>query len=559
MEELREILFQFTVIVILLAINGFYVAAEFALLSLTTIELDTIAKEGQKNKRRVPWAEGLLAIKNDAVKLDHYFTVVQVGITFSSLGLGVYSEHAMAGLFMRFAEQLGFDTHSAAVGGLIHGGSTLLALAILTFVHVVVGEMVPKTAALHFPVPMAKFIYRPMQVSIILLYPVSIFLNALNNLGLHLLGMQIQKDLTNNVSKETLDLALKNSVSDRLIDDEAGEWAQELLHFDKVIVRSVMVPRIEVMAFQADTTVQDALCQIRQYRCSRYPIYEEDLDDTSHLVLVRDLYKAMREGKGQEPVRLHSKPYPILHELVSLQAAFKEMCAQSVHMAAVVDEKGGIAGIVTMEDLVEEIVGEVYDEFEEEERPPISFDEGCRSWEIEGTVALKDLVESMTDSLAEGLNEGLLHVLESKIRPRCEAEARRVMGPALCAQIGEQRLQERIDELVQEEVDRLDLDSWLSDLTEEEAQREMAQVAERLEDPLSEEKAETVGGLVMSLLGKLPNPDDKVSYQGLLDFRVLEVKEHAPAWVEVPIFNQERADAKFEELVQKLLAKAKLS
>ena len=551
MSGFYDLLFQFAVIAVLIGINAFYVGAEFAFLSLSSIELDTIVKEAERNGKRVPWASGFLAIKADAGKMDHYFTVVQVGVTFSSLGLGVYSEHAMAGVFMQLFKYLGLAAHGLAA----HGAATLISLAILTFIHVVLGEMVPKTAALHLPTKAAAFIYRPMQISNVILHPVAALLNSLNNVALRMLGIQIHQNLSHTVSKETLNRVLESSIDERVIDDEAGEWAQELLSFNDVIVRNVMVPRTEVMAFEGSTTVEEALRQIRQYRCSRYPVYEDDLDDTNSMVLVRDLYRAMRDGRGKDQVRLHSQPYPIIHELVTLEVAFKEMCAKSVHMAAVVDEKGGIAGIVTMEDLVEEVVGEVYDEFEEEERPPVSFDLGCNTWEIEGIVALDELLELMSEALSECFSDGIIHALENKFRPQCRSELRRVLGAALIAQIGEQRLDERVEELLQEKVDSFELDNWIDELCDQAAEHEMEQVVDKLDDSLEEEEAETVGGLVMSLLGKLPTLDDKVCYRDTLDFRVLEVKERAPAWLEVNVLNPDRVDALFDDLVQKVMAK----
>lgn len=557
MAEIYDILIQLGVIAILIIINAAYVAAEFALLNIKPLELHNIIDEAKVKGKKANWAAHILEVKNDSVKFDNYVTVVQVGVTCSSLGLGVYSEHALAGLFIKLAEHFNIGLAGTSMQTTVHGAASVLSLLLLTYIHVVAGEMIPKTAALHKPVQAAQLTYGFMSISNKLLHWLALMLTHITNWALQRMDIPVQKDLSQHVSKETLDRALETFQNERLIDDEAGDWAREWLHFGDEIVRSVMVPRTQVLAFEGSIPVQEALRQVRQYRCSRYPIYEEDLDDTNSMVLVRDLYRAMREGKGQDPVRLHSQPYPIIHELVTLDVAFKEMCAQSVHMAAVVDEKGGIAGIVTMEDLFEEVVGYVYDEFEGEERQAVSFDLGCKSWEVEGVVSLEDLIEDMTEALEEELSFHINEVLSQKLRPQREKILRHELGRTLLLQIGEQRLNQRLDELVQDEIEELELDDFIDEVAKQAAKDHMKLVIDKLEDNFKSEKAETVGGLVMSMLGKLPAENDRAIYKGVLEFRVLEVKEHAPSWLEVPALNPDSIDDIDEKLRKLVLDRAR--
>lgn len=557
MAEIYDILIQLGVIAVLIIINAAYVAAEFALLNIKPLELRSIIDEAKAKGKKANWADHLLEVKNDSVKFDNYVTVIQVGVTCSSLGLGVYSEHALAGLFIKLAEHFNIGLAGTPMHATVHGAASILSLLLLTYIHVVAGEMIPKTAALHKPVQAAQLTYGFMCVSNKLLHWLALMLTHITNWALHCMDIPVQKDLSQHVSKETLDRALETFQNERLIDDEAGDWAREWLHFGDEIVRSVMVPRTQVLAFEGCTTVQEALRQVRKYRCSRYPIYEEDLDDTNSMVLVRDLYRAMRDGKGQEPVRLHSQPYPIIHELVTLDVAFKEMCAQSVHMAAVVDEKGGIAGIVTMEDLFEEVVGYVYDEFEGEERQAVSFDLGCKSWEVEGVVSLEDLIEDMTEALEEELSFHVNEVVSQALRPQREKILRHELGRTLLLQVGEQRLNQRLDELVQDEIEELELDDFIDEAAKQAAKEHMKLVIDKLEDNFKNEKAETVGGLVMSMLGKLPAENDRAIYKGVLEFRVLEVKEHAPSWLEVPALNPDSIDDIYEKLRKLVLDRAK--
>ena len=552
-EVLQESLMQAGVLIVLILINAFYVAAEYALLSFNNVQLDTIIKTGEKDGKNVKWAKDFLAIKTNTVSFDNYFTIVQLGITFASLGLGVYSEDALATIFFKLASDFGLTATSVLGKSTVHAISIFLALAILTYIHVVTGEMVPKSLALHHPERVARFVHRPMQISGVVLRPLANILNGLTRFGLRVLGLPIYQNLEKPVSREVLSSALENSINADLVDDETGEWAQEILYFDKEIVRNVIVPRTEVMAFQADTKVREALCMLQCYRCSRYPIFNKDLDDTKSMVLVRDLYKAVREGRADDPVKLHAQPYPIIHELVTLEAAFLEMCEKSVHMAAVVDEKGGIAGIVTMEDLVEEIVGEVYDEFEEEERPPISFDRVCNIWEVEHTVALSDLSDLMHEAFAEAVSEALHSILEEELHEDLEQEMYDGYGADICRQAGEELVEKRIRELTKERAARWNVDDWIQDVAEAMADEAMKVMSAReLELSFEDEEAETIGGLVMSLLGRLPAPDDTVVYKSVLQIKVLEIKDRAPAWLEIPFADYQKSEADFAERVSML-------
>lgn len=547
-EVLREFLMQAGVLIILILINAFYVAAEYALLSFNKVQLGTIIKKGKRDGKNVKWAEDFLEIKLNTVLFDNYFTIVQLGITFASLGLGVYSEDALATLFFNLASNCGLPVTSVLGKSTVHGISIVLALAILTYIHVVTGEMVPKSLALHHSESVAKFVHRPMQISSVVLRPLANILNGLTRFGLRVLGLPIYQNLEKPVSRDVLNNALANSIDADLVDDETGEWAKEILYFDKEIVRNVIVPRTEVMAFQADTKVREALCMLQRYRCSRYPIYDKDLDDTKSMVLVRDLYKAVREGHADDPVKRHAQPYPIIHELVTLEAAFLEMCEKSVHMAAVVDEKGGIAGIVTMEDLVEEIVGEVYDEFEEEERPPISFDSVCNIWEVEHTVALSDLFDLMHEAFAEAVSEDLHNILEEELHEDLEQEMNDGYGADICRQAGKDLVEKRIRELTKERAARWGIDDWIQDVSDAMADEAMKKMeAGGLESCFEDEEAETIGGLVMSLLGRLPAPEDTVNYKSILQIKVLEVKDRAPSWLEIPFADYLKSEASFAE------------
>lgn len=555
-----DIFMQLLFLLLLIGINAFYVAAEFALLNSADLTLDSLIKAAQegKNKKDGVWANHFKNLKRDATKLDNYFTVVQVGITFSSLGLGVYSERAFVELFIRFVRYCGANITDES--SLIHFFASCASLILLTYIHVVLGEMVPKTYALHFPVKVARFVFRPMQISNWIFHPVAILLNKVNNFCLRVLKIDVNQRIDHSISKEKLNSALEASVDENILDDEDGDVVHGLLSLDKTIVRNVMVPRTEVIAFQSSTKVVDALLSVQQSKCSRYPIYDKDLNDTKKLVLVRDLYRAIRNGHGEDPVSKHGKDYPIIHELVTLEMAFEEMCKESVHMAAVVDEKGGIAGIITLEDIMEEIIGgEVYDEFEEEERPPVKFDKSCNCWEVEGIVTLGDLSELLKKALSDELEESLLFILKNELFPRCNRLVHSVLGKKCSHDLGEEAIKNRVDEIMNDLIYESDnnIEEWIKDKSQKLADEECDDMSANLNEYLDEEDAQTVGGLVMSKLAKLPTGNEKVNYHDILELHVLEVRDRAPALIEIPINKSESFDEKFTKLQAELLEQIK--
>lgn len=369
------------IILALILFNALYVAAEFALLAVQPTQLEQ--KAGQE-----PWAARMLAVLHDSARQDHYIAVAQVGITLASLGLGMYSEHALAGFFLPYLEGLPLGQVAA------HGLATGLSLLLLTYLHIVLGEMVPKSLALMHSLATARFVELPMRLSAFLLGPMVWALNSLGNLILRLLKLPISQDLSLVYSPEELRLVFAESREGGALAPEQHEWLQSLLGLRERTVRQVMVARTRVVGLSVEATVLEGLERVREEGYTRYPLFEGDLDHLMGVVHVRDLFGALRRGSRDRPIRDLMRSCPYLPESLHLDQALDRMRAEQAHMAVVVDEHGGTAGIVTLEDLVEEVFGEVFDEFDDDEPPPVG-EVGPGEWTVQGDVLLEDLTETV--------------------------------------------------------------------------------------------------------------------------------------------------------------------
>lgn len=378
-----SIMIPLVVLCTLILVNAFYVAAEFALISSPRVQLEQLSSTQ-------PWARRMLDNLTNTARQDHYIAVAQIGITISSLGLGMYSEHAFAELFKSWIDALKLEFLLAYIDGL----ATVVSLALLTYLHVVFGEMIPKSMAIVRPLPVARFVEAPMRVSGWVLAPLVWLLNTCGNLILKLFHLPVSKELSLVYSSEELSLVFEESKEGGLLEAEYSDWMQRLLTLPERVLREVMVARIRVVGLSKTTTIAQAIKEVGKERYSRYPIYEQNIDHVLGTVHIRDIFKAMRSGKGEEEIGTIMRDCPKFPESMHLNQAFEIMRCEQAHMACVVDEHGGIGGIVTLEDLLEEVFGEVRDEFDEAELSPI-VQEADNLWLVSGAVVLSDLSEEL--------------------------------------------------------------------------------------------------------------------------------------------------------------------
>jgi CBS domain containing-hemolysin-like protein len=332
------------VALVLVAINALFVAAEFALVAAPRPTLVRKAAQGDRRARQV------LAVITTPVRQDRYVATAQLGITLASLGLGMYGEHALA------------DHLEPLVGRLPVGGTaaiaTGLSLTILTIVHIVVGEMVPKGVALQNPERTARAAHWPMQATLRILYPFVAVLNWLAGLCLRLLRIERQKNVHEQVyTPEELQLIVEESERGGALRDGSGRILRELLEFGDLTASQVMVPRVRVVGIPVGLEPVDVRRTVVAHRHTRYPIYDGDLDNIVGMLHAKDLLR--RLINDESIARAHVRRIPVVPETASLDAVLTELQNARAHMAVVIDEHGGTAGIVSLEDLFEEVVGEL--------------------------------------------------------------------------------------------------------------------------------------------------------------------------------------------------------
>ena len=380
------------VILVLVIINGIFVAAEFAIIGVRDTQMEQMADEGN------PIAGNVLKVLEIRPRLDHYIATAQLGITLASLGLAMYGEPAIGHFVEPYLETLGGFTPSTAATI-----SYIVALSLLTYLHVVIGEMIPKALALSDASTMALRLDPLMRLTgSILNYPVRV-LNGIGNLLLRLLRIPPAHAEGRLVAAEELELIVAESVEGGLIQDDEEEFIRNIFDFSERTVGQVMTPRRRMQALDVRWPQDELIRIVTQSHHSRFPIYEGDLDHIVGILHLKDLLRLTLRPNGPFDLRLILRTAPSVPEdfrVDRLLAAFKK---QKLHMAVVRDEFGGLAGVVTLEDLVEEVVGEVRDEFDQEREPRVELGPGVL--EVTGEYPLGDLAEEVFLGEADDLPE----------------------------------------------------------------------------------------------------------------------------------------------------------
>lgn len=343
---------------VLILINGLFVAAEFAIIGVRKSRMAQLARGGNQVAARV------LSILESPVLQDRYISTAQLGITIASLGLGMYAEEAFAELLIGPLEHLGRLTEAAA-----HSVAVVIVLALLTFLHVVVGEMVPKSLALDHPETAVLRISHPMRLMEKLFGPVVWVLNALGGGVLHLLRIPMVEGHARLYSSEELQMIIDDSYRGGQLDASEKSMLKKIFRFGETQIGQVMTHRTRVEAYPLDVSESELLAGLGQSRYSRFPVYEGDLDHVVGILHLKDLARQQIHRSGEFDLRSLLRRTVVVPESASVEALLATAKRLRTHMAVVIDEYGGMAGVVTLEDLVEEVVGEVLDEFDQEVPP----------------------------------------------------------------------------------------------------------------------------------------------------------------------------------------------
>ena len=353
--------------------NGFFVAAEFACVKIRPSRLETLIQEGS---RQAKYAKKLTD------HLDASLSVTQLGITLSSLGLGWVGEPAVATLILPITHTIGLDD---VIG---HTISLALAFSIITGLHIVLGELTPKTMAIQNVEKIMLSVALPMLVFHRVMYPFVWLLNHVANWVAHRMGFHTASEGDDAHTEEEIRLLMEESHRQGLIDDTEVDFVDNVFDFTDLNVREIMTPRTDMVCLYIEDTMDENLHIILEEQLTRYPICHEDKDHIVGFLHVKDLMRVMAEGRKPNLRRLARKAL-IVPESMDVSVLLKTMQKQRSQMAIVVDEYGGTAGMVTIEDIVEEIVGDIQDEFDEER--PTAERRGKRIFSVDAKMLLEEL------------------------------------------------------------------------------------------------------------------------------------------------------------------------
>ncbi len=342
-------------VIALVLLNGYFVAAEFSLVSVRQTRIQELMEQGNRNAHLV---------HRIIQRMDTVIAATQLGITLASLGLGWVGEPALAHWIDPVVAWLPPLAHSSAA----HSISATLAFILITFLHIVVGELAPKSLGLQLPEQTALAVARPMLIAETLFKPGIIVLNSAGNALLRLVGLEPASGHSLVHSVEELKMLVTASAESGVVDDEEEEMLHAVFAFGDILVRQVMVPRTEIVAVEANVSLEEILALTREHPMTKFPVYEDDLDQIIGIVHVKDLLRVVLDpARSALTARDLAREALFVPETLPAHLLLRQFRRQRQHMAIVIDEYGGTAGLVTLEDLLEEIVGEVRDPFDSSE------------------------------------------------------------------------------------------------------------------------------------------------------------------------------------------------
>lgn len=384
--------------------NGFFVAAEFALVKVRSTQLDAAAADG---KAMAATARGLLD------HLDSYLSATQLGITLTSLGLGWIGEPAVAHLLEPLFERL--DVPESAV----HQISFLVGFSLISFLHIVLGEVAPKSLAIARPVSTSMAVALPMRAFHAITLPALWILNASSALVLRLVGVDAANTHTLAIRGDEFVRMAQQSAAEGSISAQEGDLVHKVFAFSNRVARQIMVPRHQAWGIELDEPLAPQLQACMKTGHSRFPVFQSDLDDTVGVLHLKDLLLRNCVEMTSEELRAILRPAMYVPGTLAAETLMRRMQLRRVHMALVVDEAGAVSGLVTMEDALEELVGEIQDEYDHEIEPFQQLEGG--GYAVAGGLLLRRLAsllgERAPESRADTLQGYLMEQLERLPKP----------------------------------------------------------------------------------------------------------------------------------------------
>ena len=366
----------------LVGMNGFFVAGEFALVSVRKTRIEQLANEGNRKARRV-----LKALEH----LDTYIAATQLGITMASLALGVVGEPAFAQLLAPLFHRVLPDTGAAVTA---HGVALGLAFALVTSLHIVLGELAPKSIALQRTDVAAWWVTGPLNVFLRVFRPFILLLNAAGNGVVRLLGVEAVSEHNATHSVEELELLVHSTKEAGLLEQEQEKMVASVFHFEEMMIRKLMSPRPDILATRADATLEEAARLMTAHNHTRLPVYEGDLDNVIGILHIQTVLQALTAPIRPADLRELVRPPYFVPETKRAGYLMSELRRHESQMAIVRDEYGVVTGVVTIRDLIEEIVGEMQDGTDREEITSVTAI-GERMWMADGKMSVEEFNRQM--------------------------------------------------------------------------------------------------------------------------------------------------------------------
>jgi len=350
------VLINIVLILLLITLNAFFVSVEFAVVTARRARLDLLADENHRAARLVrKWLE-------DAAARNRLIAASQLGQTIASLALGAIGQNTFEAILQPYFSTVQLPGWIAFIQAVIPVLPLVISLLIITALHVVLGEQVPKVAVMRVPERFALFAAPTMQVfSIIFKWFIDI-LDWTTRAVLRITGLSDGSALANYTLEEVKQMVSGPEV-EGLIEEPERKMLSAVIDFGEMVVRQVSVPRTEIIAVPCDATVNEAIQVAVEHSFNKLPVYDNSLDQIIGVVHLHDLVQALQAGQNERPVREIKREALFVPETISVNDLLHQFRSHKAHMAIVLDEFGGTSGLVTLENLLEEIVGEVQDAF----------------------------------------------------------------------------------------------------------------------------------------------------------------------------------------------------
>ena len=333
-------------------------ACEFSIIRVRSSRIDQLIEEGSK---------GALAVKKVTSDLDEYLSATQLGITVTALGLGWLGEPTILKLIGPLFEMVHLPENVARII------SFIIAFSIMTFLNVVVGELAPKTVAIQKAEEVAFAIAKPLLFFHKIAFPFIWILNHSSRFVVGLFGFKAASESEMTHTEEELRFILSDSYKSGEINQSEFKYVSNIFDFDDRVAKEIMVPRTEILTISKDETVQEFVDVAKSEKYTRYPVVEGDKDHVIGLVNLKEVFSDLIKNRGihSNTIEHYTRPIIRVMENIPIQELLLKMQKERIHMAVLMDEYGGTSGLVTVEDILEEIVGEIRDEFDIDELPPV--------------------------------------------------------------------------------------------------------------------------------------------------------------------------------------------